>query len=144
MHQLGTETQVPCCTALMFASYSWLYPDKSITAAQAFTAIALLNMVQAMAAGGMGETTGMQSHSKLWGATFVRSKLGDKLHHFHRKPSGFRAPNLGQHIYLHGLPIFPKLWAVDFHVLSCDREWQQWLDTNDDTFLTIKAHTHTQ
>eukprot|EP00434_Breviolum_minutum_P026643 symbB.v1.2.023547.t1/scaffold2160.1/size87486/2 len=37
---------VPCCTALMFASYSWLYPDKSITAAQAFTAIALLNMVQ--------------------------------------------------------------------------------------------------
>lgn len=37
---------VPCCTALMFGSYSWLNPEKSITAAQAFTAIALLNMVQ--------------------------------------------------------------------------------------------------
>jgi hypothetical protein len=44
--------QVPCCTALMFASYSWLNPEKSITAAQAFTAIALLNMVQEMVAGG--------------------------------------------------------------------------------------------
>ena len=32
----------------MFASYSWLNPEKSITAAQAFTAIALLNMVQEM------------------------------------------------------------------------------------------------
>lgn len=46
------------------------------------------------------------------------------------------------YLYWQGLPIFPNLWAVDFHVLSCDREWQQWLDTNDDTFLTIKAHTH--
>ena len=143
MHQLGTKTQVPCCTALTFASYSWLYPDKSITAAQAFTAIALLNMVQAIAAGGMGgETTGMQSHLMLRGATFGCSKLGGKIHHFNRKPLDFRAPNLGQQIYLQGLPIFPNLWAADFHLLSCDQEWQQRLDTNEDTFLTNEAHTH--
>eukprot|EP00439_Symbiodinium_sp_Y106_P003577 s1073_g1.t1 len=37
---------VPCCTALMFASYSWLNPDKPLTPSQAFTAISLLGMVQ--------------------------------------------------------------------------------------------------
>ncbi|CAJ1455870.1 unnamed protein product, partial [Effrenium voratum] len=37
---------VPCCCALMFASYSWLNPEHPLTAAQAFTAIALLSMVQ--------------------------------------------------------------------------------------------------
>ncbi|CAE7230000.1 ABCC2, partial [Symbiodinium natans] len=37
---------VPCCTALMFASYTWLNPEKPLTPAQAFTAISLLSMVQ--------------------------------------------------------------------------------------------------
>eukprot|EP00913_Durusdinium_trenchii_P031305 g29312.t1 len=37
---------VPCCTALMFASYWWLHPEESLVARQAFTAIALMNMVQ--------------------------------------------------------------------------------------------------
>ena len=37
---------VPCCTALMFASYWWLNPEKPLIARQAFTAIALMNMVQ--------------------------------------------------------------------------------------------------
>ncbi|OLQ04012.1 ABC transporter C family member 2 [Symbiodinium microadriaticum] len=37
---------VPCCTALMFASYSWLNPDKPLTPSQAFTAMSLLSMVQ--------------------------------------------------------------------------------------------------
>ena len=146
MHQLGTETQVPCCTALMFASYSWLYPDKSITAAQAFTAIALLNMVQAMAAGGMGETTVWNAKPfKAMRRNICALKIGWQTSSFSQETIWFWGAKFGStYLYWQGLPIFPNLWAVDFHVLSCDREWQQWLDTNDDTFLTIKAHTHTQ